>query len=338
MKKNFFLTLLVALLSTTATWAQFAPAEDTKYALKEVTSGLYLDVQTLGIDDPSRPGSNNISLRNSPCAIYFEQGTAEGQWKIKNVNGRYVYYTYDAVYDNGWTEIWNPRIGTEDQHVSEWLIQVNGDGNLTIARTDIQEKYISVDTPTAGKPLYCSGETGMVFALEEYVPTAYFEGGKRYAFKVKEKDLYLDIQSLGKNSGNNDSNTHNASLSTKPCIIYFEQGETAGTWKIKNINGKYISQPGKQWNPGISDSSKDWTITFDGEYYKISRADGKFWSTDNVTNESPLYCDKDTGLEFELIEYTDGNLTAHYTILKTQGNTYLSLEKTVENFVEKVEK
>ena len=89
MKKNFFLTLVLAVLCTATSWAQFAPVSGTKYALKEVTSGYYLDIQTLGVDEPNANGTtNNISLSAKPCIIYFE--ASNGKYTMKNVNGTYA--------------------------------------------------------------------------------------------------------------------------------------------------------------------------------------------------------------------------------------------------------
>ena len=162
MKRNFLLTLVLALLCTTATWAQFAPVSGTKYALKEVTSGLFLDIQTKGIDDPNAKGSNNISLNAKPCIIYFEAGTIDGNWKLKNANNEYV------CLQSG--KAWNATIGNGS--VQEWVIlDSDTDGDFTIARTS-DSKCIGMDKANIAnaKPLYsdCTGEKVREFALVAY--------------------------------------------------------------------------------------------------------------------------------------------------------------------------
>ena len=59
MKKKFTLFLASLLLCLSA-HAEFVPGK--MYALKESTTGLYLDIQTLGIDEPNAGvTTNNIS-------------------------------------------------------------------------------------------------------------------------------------------------------------------------------------------------------------------------------------------------------------------------------------
>ena len=124
MKKNFFLTLMLAVLCTATSWAQFAPVPGKMYALKENTTGLYLDIQTLGINEPNANATtNNISLNAKPCIIYFEAGS-NGKYKMKNVNGTYV-----AVGSRNW----NAVIAA---NAYEWIItaEENSLNNLTIAK------------------------------------------------------------------------------------------------------------------------------------------------------------------------------------------------------------
>ena len=78
MKKTFLLSLLLTLLGTVSAWAEFNPEEGKMYALKEKTTGLYLDIQTLGINEANANATtNNISLNTNPCIIYFEKGTTD---------------------------------------------------------------------------------------------------------------------------------------------------------------------------------------------------------------------------------------------------------------------
>ena len=100
MRKSVFLTLLIALFSVATAWAEFNPTPGVKYALQEKTSGLYLDILTLGITDPGF-NTNNISLSSAPCAIYFEAHD-EWTWYMKNIKGQYV---------NTENYAWNPEIG-----------------------------------------------------------------------------------------------------------------------------------------------------------------------------------------------------------------------------------
>ena len=155
MKKNFFLTLMLAVLCTAASWAQFAPEAGKMYAFREVTSGLFLDIQTLGINEPNANGTtNNISLSAKPCVIYF--GASNGKYTMKNVNGTYA--------QQAGSRDWNAVIGTT---AYEWEIaDVDSDGYYTIARAD--GKFVKIDNATNGAPLYCNQDSGFEFALVEY--------------------------------------------------------------------------------------------------------------------------------------------------------------------------
>jgi hypothetical protein len=133
MKKTFLLSLLLTLLGTISAWAQFNPEAGKMYALKENTSGLYLDIQTLGIKDGNR-NTNNISLNDKPCIIFFEKGGTTGTWKIKNANGQYVYHVAGDGH-------WNPEIGTSS---SDWTVIALNNGAYTLARED--GKLINVDS------------------------------------------------------------------------------------------------------------------------------------------------------------------------------------------------
>ena len=152
MRKTFLLTLLLTLCGVATVWAEFAPEVGKRYSLKENASGLYLDIQTLGINEANAGGTtNNISLNTKPCVIYFEEG-AEGKWKMKNVNGTYV---QQAASRN-----WNVVIGTTPY---EWTFKEQTNGTVIIARAD--GKYINVDSKVAGQPLFCDKGTGMEFTL-----------------------------------------------------------------------------------------------------------------------------------------------------------------------------
>ena len=101
MRKSVFLTLLIALCSVATAWAEFNPPPGVKYALQERTSGLYLDIQTLGSNESE--GTDNISLSSAPCAIYFEWWWTDEWgvwWKMKNEEGKYIdfYFAEDRCW------------------------------------------------------------------------------------------------------------------------------------------------------------------------------------------------------------------------------------------------
>ena len=165
MKKNLFLTLMLALLCTATAWAKFSPVQAKKYALREKTTGLFLDIQTLGINEPyAGVATNNISLSTKPCIVYFEPGD-NGKYKIKNVDAAYV-----AVGDRAW----NAVIAAAPY---EWIVSAdeNGIDNLTISKDG--NNYIGWDEEkpiTAVSPLYNNAEGDnagaqrMYFSLVEY--------------------------------------------------------------------------------------------------------------------------------------------------------------------------
>ena len=154
MKKTSLVVLLLTLCGVSVVWAQFAPKAGQPYSLAETTSGLFLDIQTLGINEANAGTvTNNISLSAKPCAIYFE--ASNGKWIMKNKNGGYV--------QQATNRIWNVVIGSTPY---EWTINELPAGALTIARAD--GKYIDVDAKVAGQPLFCDKSTAMEFTLQEY--------------------------------------------------------------------------------------------------------------------------------------------------------------------------
>ena len=161
MKKTSLLTLLLTLFSIATAWAEFNPTAGRMYALKEKTTGLYLDIQTLGINEPNANATtNNISLNAKPCIIYFE-AASEGKWKMRNVNGEYVGIG---------SRNWNAVIGA----THEWIF-TEAEGFVTIAKD--ANNYIGWDKnskPTVGTPMYNNAEgsnTGasrLYFAMVEF--------------------------------------------------------------------------------------------------------------------------------------------------------------------------
>ncbi len=173
MRKTILLTLLLTLWGTAVSWAQFSPEAGKMYALKEVTSGLYLDIQTLGINEPNANATtNNISLNENPRLIYFEAGATAGTWRLKNGNGSYA---AQASARN-----WNAVISSTSY---DWTIAEPETNVFTIARAD--GKFINVDTKSAGQPLYCDKDLGMQFALEDFTGVNITGAGAQGSIDIK---------------------------------------------------------------------------------------------------------------------------------------------------------
>ena len=256
MKKNLFLTLMLAVLCTATAWAEFAPESGKKYALKEKTTGLFLDIQTLGITDPNAT-SNNISLNTKPCIIFFEDGSTAGQWKIKNINGGYLYH----LDDDGWGQIWNPQIGTKGE-VKEWVITETETNVITIARAEgnylYELNYIFADNLTPASPLYCSSKTGLEFELVEYTAA------------VCNKLVYTVLSPIG-TSLHLDPSMTNADTRTKfsSAKHYFNLSKDGNGYQIEN-NGKYLAYNVlhdvwgvNTWGTGANDGTENatWLIS-----------------------------------------------------------------------------
>ena len=132
------------------------------YALKETTSGLYLDIQT-GVKDGHNYYDDNLSLSANPCVIYFAKETTDNaKWTMKNANGEYVMQAGDRH--------WIVRFG---ETAYEWTIAEPESGKFTIARAD--GKFIGADNITAGVCLYCDRGTALKFKVME-VSYSYEQG------------------------------------------------------------------------------------------------------------------------------------------------------------------
>ncbi|MBO7295115.1 MAG: hypothetical protein J6U65_06855, partial [Bacteroidaceae bacterium] len=252
MKKNFLLTLLLALCTSLQCWAEFNPSSGKMYALKEKTTGLYLDIQTLGIVDDTR-NTNNISLNASPRIIYFEQGSTNGTWKFKNINGKYVFHNPINAGNNGH---WNPEIGDQS---SDWTI-TETNGILTIARY-VDGKFLNVDNKVAGEPLYCDKGTGMEFSLVEL-----------YAALKSPTGTYLNFTPVS----NGSDNTTQVSFRQQPSYLYIHSTSEGITFEDKSNSGRYI---------GIS-SSKNWNVDFGIAYWTISTPDTDGYVTISQKSDS----------------------------------------------------
>ena len=246
MKKNFLLTLVLGLLCTAASWAQFAPEANKVYALKETTTGLYLDIQTKGFTDPNAQGTtNNISLNAKPCIIYFETGSETGKWKIRNAKGEYVCKL----------GAWNATIDNGDVH--EWTI----DGDITALTIAGSSGYINANAgqTAAGNPLYCDKGTGMTFSLEEYTTFP------AYALKT-EAATYLSLTTVS---------TTATSMQATP--TEFNVIPLGGTYLLQNRadNSQYVGYTaGNTWDANTSASA--WKILDDDDgdgFVQIARSD-----------------------------------------------------------------
>ena len=236
MKKTFLLSLLLSLLGTIQTWAQFNPEAGKMYALKESTSGLYLDIQTLGINEANAGGStNNISLNAKPCIIYFEKGTTDNaKWVLKNANGTYA---MQASSRN-----WNAVIGTT---AYEWTISEPETGHFTIARAD--SKFISMDNATSGSPLFCDKGTGLKFSLVEYSAL-----NRNYAVLKSPTGTYFSMTS---------STGSEASFQDTPTTFYITPSADFFYLENKDKVGSFVG------------STHKWNTTTDFSLWSVSEVD-----------------------------------------------------------------
>lgn len=180
MKKNFLLTLLLALCTSLQCWAEFNPTPGKMYALKEKTTGLYLDIQTLGIHESGHT-TNSMSLNANPRLIYFEAGATAGTWRLKNGNG-----TYGGNFTSG--RHWNTTISETPY---DWSFAEETEG-LTIAKSS--NNYIGWDknkTIVAGSALYNNAEGGngdaarIYFALEDFTGVNITGAGAQGSIDIK---------------------------------------------------------------------------------------------------------------------------------------------------------
>ena len=206
------------------------------YALKESTSGLYLDIQTLGINEANANSTtNNISLNAKPCIIYFEKGTTDNaKWVLKNANGTYA---MQASSRN-----WNAVIGTT---AYEWTISEPETGLFTIARAD--GKFISMDNATSGSPLFCDKGTGLKFALVEYSAL-----NRNYAVLKSPTGTYFSMTS---------STGSEASFQDTPTTFYITPSADFFYLENKDKVGSFVG------------STHNWNTTTDFSLWSVSEVD-----------------------------------------------------------------
>ena len=180
MKKSFILSLLLALCCSLQCWAEFNPTPGKMYALKEKSTGLYLDIQTLGIHESGHT-TNSMSLNANPRLIYFEAGATAGTWRLKNGNG-----TYGGNFTSG--RHWNTTISETPY---DWIFAEETEG-LTISKSS--NNYIGWDngkTIVAGSALYNDAEGGnnkasrIYFALEDFTGVNITGAGAQGSIDIK---------------------------------------------------------------------------------------------------------------------------------------------------------
>jgi hypothetical protein len=202
------------------------------YALKEKTSGLYLDIQTLGIHE-SGYTTNSISLNANPCVIYFEEG-ANGTWKLKNINGTYA--------SNVTSERnWNTTISST---AYEWKI-AEADGLITIAKN--ANNYIGWDKNKAiiaGSALYNNAEGDnkeaerISFSLVEYTSANLSQGYYSLKSATGTYFNFTPHNILGTAATFQDTPSYLKIIPSVNILIFEDKDE----------QGKYISTEGSAWN------------------------------------------------------------------------------------------
>ena len=253
--------MVLALLCTATAWAGFSPIPGKQYALRENTTGLYLDIQTMGINEPNAgTTTNNISLNKKPCVIYFEAGS-EGKYKIKNANGQYIGI-------GGGGRGWNAVIDA----THEWIITAkDGDiSQLSIAKDN--SNYIGWDNDRTNSPIVASkamynnaeggntGATRLYFSLVEYIaPTA--ETGC-YTIKTKS-GTYLGVK-----TGASDP-TYKFASAENPVNYYITAADNDTYYIEENTRGTYVGYGGEG----------SWDVTADKTQWKIITADNEGFAT-----------------------------------------------------------
>ena len=344
MKKSYLLSLIIALCFTIQCWAEFNPTSGMMYALKEKTTGLYLDIQTLGIHEPGHT-TNSLSLNVNPCIIYFEgntigEGNTTGPWKLKNING-----TYAGNYNTSESDrTWNTKISNEPY---DWII-AEGTGGLTIAKD--ANNFIGWDnnkTITAGSALYNNAEGGntsaarLYFELVEYTYSALKLNGVHGYYTLRLDNFYMNFTVSGDTK---------ASLQESPTYLYalpsanhnyliFQDkadpirylGHPAGgwpteynckVWKISEAENDglvLISRHAKDTSPG-NDFGTDMDVKLErGLYTNVNGA--KKWSFEGIF-DYPTKGQKNNGkIEFtsEKIYYYNPCNTLRFTLTESDA-------------------
>ena len=216
---------------------EFAPEAGKMYALKESSTGLFLDIQTLGINEPNANGTtNNISLNIKPCIIYFEAG-AEGKWKMKNANGSYVHQASSRD--------WNAVIGST---AGEWIVSHAAANLFTIARAD--GKFVGADTDkrTNKAPLYCDCDDSKLlkFSIVEYSDL-----NRNYCVLKSPSGTYLSLTQSGSTK---------ASFQSEPAEFYITPSAELFYLNSKANTNNYVGfATGNTWDANLNYSL--WSIS-----------------------------------------------------------------------------
>ena len=296
MKKKLTMILASLFLVMGTAWAQFAPEAGKMYALQESTSGLFLDIQTLGVNEANAGSTtNNISLNTKPCIIYFEVGTTDNtKWTMKNVNGTYA---MQASSRN-----WNAVIGSA---AYEWTVSEASTDLYTIARAD--GKFISMDNATSGSPLFCDKGTGLKFSLVEYSSNL---AQGYYALK-SSTGTYFSFTEHGTGT--------KASFQSAPSYLYIIPSIDVYMFEDKTNAGTYISSAQSGWNV-TTETASLWILSGPDEegYVTIARhgdAEKRLGSDQNTNEGTGIFTNVGSGCNKWLLE---GQI--EYATAATQSN------------------
>ena len=258
------------------------------YALKESTSGLYLDIQTLGINEPNANATtNNISLNAKPCIIYFEAG-ADGKWKMRNANGTFV--------GIGGRE-WNAVINSTGH---EWIF-TSVDEYVTISKD--ATNFIGWDnnsSPTAGMPMYNNAEGGnktatrLKFSLDDYPKDI-----QTYYTLKSPTGTYLNFTKVG---------TTAISFQETPSYLYMIPTANGYVFEDKDNAGQYVGlSTSNNWDAGTGLAVWNVSEADENGYVTISRFDNSYnLGHDKNTNAGTgIYTNVGNGCYKWLIERID---------------------------------
>ena len=258
------------------------------YALKESTSGLYLDIQTLGINEPNANATtNNISLNAKPCIIYFEAG-ADGKWKMRNANGTFV--------GIGGRE-WNAVINSTGH---EWIF-TSVDEYVTISKD--ATNFIGWDnnsSPTAGMPMYNNAEGGnktatrLKFSLDDYPKDT-----QTYYTLKSPTGTYLNFTKVG---------TTAISFQETPSYLYMIPTANGYVFEDKDNAGQYVGlSTSNNWDAGTGLAVWNVSEADEDGYVTISRFDNSYnlGHDGNTTAGTGIYTNVGNGCYKWLIERID---------------------------------
>jgi hypothetical protein len=189
-------------------------------------------------------------LNVNPCVIYIDE-FSKGSWKIKNINGGYVY-----IHDQAGRS-WNASIYTGEKSNS-WKFTEVETGVFKISR-ETDNKYIGADAPVANQPLFCDmtdDKKIFKFALVEYTSADLNPQGY-YALKLKDESnaFYFNFTEKGDTK---------ATLQTTPTYFY----------ALPSANEKYLLFQNKDnAEQFLGHPAGGWSTTYDCKLWQISETD-----------------------------------------------------------------